>query len=415
MKDRPALKIILWAALAAAPLAAQPQLKFVVIVTRHGVRAPTWDARQLNEYSAEPWPDFGVAPGELTAHGRALVQILGSYYRERFAKEHLLHAGCTDANKVYIWADTDQRTMETGRALAESILNGCRIQVHSRDGGKDPLFSGAATADPKLAAEAVRVRAGAEPEKLILDHRAALDALQRILDGGQPTARKLLTSQGKNGNDKKGSALPDALATASTLSENLLLEYSNGMKDSQLGWGRLTKDRLYQVLELHRVYADLTRRTQYLARVRGSNLLRHILASLQQAVSGMAEPGALGPPDTSLLVLSGHDTNLSNLSGMLGVSWTLAGYQPDETPPGGAIIFSLWQDRKSSQLTVRTEYLAASLDQMRSATPLTEKAPPLREALSIPGCGNASGCSWAEFDRLVRSQIDPSAVDFQVR
>jgi 4-phytase/acid phosphatase len=40
-------------------------------------------------------------------------------------------------------------------------------------------------------------------------------------------------------------------------------------------------------------------------------------------------------------MLCGHDTNLSNLSGMLGLSLKLPGYQPDDTPPGGALVFSL--------------------------------------------------------------------------
>src|SRR5450755_634837 len=53
---------------------------------------------------------------------------------------------------------------------------------------------------------------------------------------------------------------------------------------------------------------------------------------------GKRVPGALGRPGDALLILVGHDTNLSNLSGMLHLSWHLPGYQPDDTPPGGALI-----------------------------------------------------------------------------
>jgi hypothetical protein len=64
-------------------------------------------------------------------------------------------------------------------------------------------------------------------------------------------------------------------------------------------------------------------------------------------------PGALDSPGTKLLILSGHDTNLSNLSGMLGPSRRLPGYQPDDTPPGGALIFSLWQQPDTAPYSVR--------------------------------------------------------------
>ncbi len=139
--------------------------------------------------------------------------------------------------------------------------------------------------------------------------------------------------------------LTGPFSAGSTFSENLLLEYANGFEGAELGWGRLTRENLLKVLSLHAVYADLMRRTPYLARARGSNLL-----DARAAFDGTggnrqaASQGALGRPGDALLVLSGHDTNLSNLSGMLGLSWNLPGYQPDDTPPGGALIFSLWRD-----------------------------------------------------------------------
>ena len=106
-------------------VAAPPQPRYVVIVTRHGVRSPTGDNARLNPYSAEPWPQWSVAPGILTPHGRALMQLMGTYYREWLTSEHLLSPeGCGDAGRIYIHADTDQRTLETGRALAETLLPG---------------------------------------------------------------------------------------------------------------------------------------------------------------------------------------------------------------------------------------------------------------------------------------------------
>lgn len=400
-------------------LGAAPELKYVVILSRHGVRSPTWDRARLNQYSTEPWPDWGVPSGDLTAHGRELIKILGTYYREWLASEHLLTpSGCRDANRVYIRADTDQRTLETGRAFAESILPDCGGAVHSQTPGeKDPLFSGVSPPEPALAIEALRRRLGTNPQKVVADHLGEFDTLQRILTAGKSAPKTLIDPQRPVAIAMRNNTveLEGPLATASSLSEDLLLEYADGMQGEKLGWGRLTRDTLVRVLELHRIYADLMRRTPYLATIRGSNLLAHIVASMEQAASGRTVKGALGPADTALLVLAGHDTNQSNAAGILTLSWALPGYPRDETPPGGALIFCMWLNPATKRHFVRIEYLAASLDQMHNAARLTTAAPPPSIQLTIPGCKEAvgePGCSWEEFKTVARHSIASDRLDF---
>ena len=208
----------------------------------------------------------------------------------------------------------------------------------------------------------------------------------------------------------KGRSLEMAgpLAIGSTFSENLLLEYTDGFKGTELGWGRLTRENLERVLEVHTVYADLMRRTPYLAQAHSSNLLAHVLRSLEQAATGKATAGALGKPGDAVLLLVGHDTNLSNLSGMLGLSWKLAGYQPDDTPPGGALIFSLWRD-PAGQYFVKLRYVAQSLDQMRDAQKLSMAAPPEGQDVALPGCPTAA-CSWDAARLIIEKAVAPEFV-----
>jgi 4-phytase / acid phosphatase len=398
--------------LAAWPVSSanKPELQYVVIVSRHGVRSPTWENARLNAYSAEPWPQWPVPPGNLTPHGYRLIQMMGAYYRQWLRAEHLLSAsGCQDAPHIYIRSDTEQRTRETGRAFAESLLPDCAIEAHAQpDGERDPLFSGFGTPDRQKMLAAVRERLGADPQKLVADHRVALKTLQSIV-GGKPleAATVGVTPEGRS------LELTGPFATGSTFSEDLLLEYAEGMKGRDLGWGRLTRDRLERVLEIHAVYADLMRRTPYLARARGSNLLAHVLRSLDQATSGKPIGGALGRPGDEVLLVAGHDTNLSNLSGMLGLSWKLQGYQPDDTPPGGALIFSLWRD-PAGQYSLKLRYVAQSLDQMRNALmrgadKLSLAAPPESEDVALPGCPS-SGCPWDAARRAIEKAIDPEFV-----
>jgi 4-phytase/acid phosphatase len=97
---------------------------------------------------------------------------------------------------------------------------------------------------------------------------------------------------------------------------------------------------------------------------------------------------------------------------MLGLSWRLRGYQPDDTPPGGALVFSLWRD-DAGQDSVTAQYIAQSLDQMRNADRLTVAAPPVSQKVSIPGCQTGSdsyGCTWDRFKAAMQKATDSAFV-----
>ena len=122
------------------------KLRMVVILSRHGVRSPTWTQARLDSYSALPWPKWSVPPGDLTSRGYELVKQFGSFDRASLAATGLLPAqGCGDAAKAYVWADTDQRTIASGKALAEGLFPGCAPQIHGlAEGENDTLFHPAA-------------------------------------------------------------------------------------------------------------------------------------------------------------------------------------------------------------------------------------------------------------------------------
>ena len=70
------------------------RLRFVVYLSRHGVRSPTGKLAGDDRYSAAPWPAWDVSPGYLTAHGQ-LMKLFGAYDRAQLAGEGLLSAtGC---------------------------------------------------------------------------------------------------------------------------------------------------------------------------------------------------------------------------------------------------------------------------------------------------------------------------------
>jgi 4-phytase/acid phosphatase len=170
--------------------------------------------------------------------------------------------------------------------------------------------------------------------------------------------------------------------------------------------------KVMEVMRLHAAYADLVRQTPYVARVQSSNLLSHILRSMEQAVKGSAVTGSLGQLGDLVQIIVGHDTNISNIAGSLGIGWLLDGYQPNDTPPGSALVFELWEQNQG-EMTVSTYYVGQSLEQMRKTLPLTLDAPPLKSAIFIPGCSRADTkltCAWDAFKHTLENAIDPAFV-----
>ena len=227
------------------------QLQFVVLIGRHGVRSPTGKTGQLNRYAELPWPAWSVPPGYLTEHGARLMTLLGSYDRELLAAEGLLKpAGCEDAGHIRIVADSDQRTRETGKALAAGLAPGCAIEVRALpEGTPDPLFhplaAGVGNPDKLLATAAISGRIGANPLGLAEAYRPQLEALEEVLRGCKLGAECAGTTAAQSLFDISSSIAPGQgdhlvelrtpLSTASTMAENLLLEYTEGMDSANVG------------------------------------------------------------------------------------------------------------------------------------------------------------------------------------
>ncbi len=426
--------IIRWAALLiggfsvgqGADLASDDHLQFALIVTRHGVRPPLETNAAMAKYAAEPWPEWGVPPGHLTAHGARLMELMGAYYRARYVRAGLL-TGRTEQDRaqLYFRTDSDQRTQASALRLAAGLLPGGPPVIHARPTGTpDPLFSPAKLPlghpDRALAAAAGLGRIGADPEALIAAHAAAYATLQHVLFGDAPVPAGKRSLFGRPvtvvpGPSRDGSVLvlSDPLHQAMVLTEDFILEYAEGMPLAQVGWGRVNRKTLTQLLELHSLYFDLTQRTLYPAQVQASNLGQHICHTLVQAATGRAVPGAIGDPGQRVVVVVGHDTNLQNLSGLFGLSWILPGTQAQPVLPGSALVFELWRRGADGAGEVRVHYVSQTLDQMRNGEVLTLEHPPAEAPIFIPGCSTAGpgyGAPLARFEALVRRVVDPDFV-----
>jgi 4-phytase/acid phosphatase len=347
------------------------------------------------------------------------MELFGAYDRQLLAGERLLSAtGCQDAPHVRFIADSDQRTRESGSALAAGMFPACPPTVSALpEGTNDSLFhslaAGVGKDDPGPTVAAIAARIGGGPQRLTENYRPQLAELDSILatcgtavaGGNKRVSLFDVPSSLAAGKGDRGAELKGPLMTAGSLAENLLLEYTEGMPAAQVGWGCVDGTKLRELMALHTASSDFTRRTKAVARMQVSNLLDHIRRALEQAATGEAVAGSPAAPSDRVLFLVGHDTNIANITGLLDLTWILDGRR-DDTPPGGALIFELWRST-SGEYSVRTFYTAQTLEQMRNSTVLTSQHPPERVPVALPGCTRADlSCSWKEFDRVLREAVD---------
>ncbi len=384
-------------------------LQYVVVLSRHGVRPPLSKPGEIDKYSAAPWPQWEVKPGHLTPHGYELMKIFGAWDRTKFAGQGLFAAtGCADAAHVTVLADSDERTRETAKALAEGMFPGCALDVHARpEGEPDPLFRGGHS-DAALETAAVAGRIGGNANNLTQAFRPQLTALDQVLAGcgkvqvTNPNRTSIFDVPASVGMGPGYSGILHGPVNAgSTLVENLLLEYTDGKSD--VGWGCVDGAKLRALMQIDTASWEYGVRTKAVAQALASGLVEHIEQSMEQNMTGKPVDGALGKPGDRMLLLVGHDTNIASVSGLLGINWIVDG-RVDDTPPGGALLFEIWRSRGDGHRFVRLEYTAQTLEQMREGQALSPANPPAALPIFIPGCsGSDMSCTWDGFASVVHS------------
>ncbi len=374
---------------------AVPKLERVVIVARHGVRSPTGDAAKLQRYAAEAWPEWPVAPGELTPHGAANATLAGAWLRTRYASMGLLPAtGCPAPGDVAVWSDgKDHRTVATGAALLDGFAPGCGIENgHAADGRPDPVFSG-------IESGACPVPPG-EAASLVPVLQDQLDHLPDSYTNGMAALRMVLgptSCKGAGGTcwwDEKnvvrvsdgGVKLQGPLATGASLAEALSLEFQEGFAGASLGWGRLDATRLETIMAVHNLASALIRRNQVIASHNGAVLAQRVLSALS---------GELAP---LLTIFVGHDTTLDNLAGIFGLDWVHPG-QADATPPDGMLAFELFRDEGGRE-KVAISFIYQTALQLRERRLLNVSDSSRVSPVSSPMCGD-SNCSVQSLREMV--------------
>lgn len=397
---------------------ANDEIRAVIVLSRHGVRAPLSSESRGSLYNAQPWPAWPVASGVLTEHGSAALRLMGAWYRVRYSD--IFPNGACDPRTIYAEANTTQRTVASAKVLLEGLGSGCQVDVNAKPAGQiNPLFGPAAVsqqADPNKLANAIQGRLGARPDWWTNAFASPLEEMRHVL----------LDCAGADcdGSKKSLLAAPAVIAAApgrglvtvdgpvamgADFAEHFLLQYTEGFPMEKVGWGRVSRAALDRLMEMNTRYHDFVLRTPYFARIAASDLAFRMKATLRQTAEGREMPGALGTPQDRFILLAGHDANLTWLGGLLRMDWLLPDQTFNATTPGSAIVLELHRNRTSGECSVRALFVSQTLDQIRALKPLTGAEQPAVAPLFIPDCSGATtdySCTLEAFGQAVDAAVD---------
>jgi 4-phytase/acid phosphatase len=382
------MRLLLLAATLLTPLpaAAQDRVERVVMLMRHGVRAPIVGEAPLDTKVAGQWPTWPVAPEFLTPHGaKAIAQLA------RYDRRWLGTTGCPKPGTVRIHTNTPERTIATGRAYADALAPGCNLPVeHNPAGQVDPLFeplrAGATAFDATKAVAAITAYTGGV-NALTARHAAAIRELDRVLGCGLPAG---CSTPGpatlKPSADGRGIDFTGPIRATSGTAQVILLQYAEGMPMRDVGFGRADAATIKRLGVLHAALFDVFTRSPYMAAHQAGPLGDYMLRSLT------------APTGPRLDVLVGHDTNVTALAAALGVDLDAPGFALNDAAPGGALVLTRRRDARGAYATL--SYRVQPLDAIRAGAATVVDRP-----IAIPGC--ARRCPLDQFDKLLRAKLAP--------
>ena len=309
----------------------------IVIVIRHGLRAPTETAAELTALAGRRFPDWPVAPGELTPRGEARLGDMARSLSVDLRASGFLDTKCY--THATVWADArDRRTRRSGDIVAAALGPCAGASQYSTSGHADPLF------------DATRANTCALP-KATPQHLPAQERASQIA-----AAQYLAYAQG------------------------LQFQAASGRKGSQLAEVRAAMQSHEKLVA--RQFGTLSG-----AGARTAALTQAITTFLD----GRETTNSPLIANARVAAIIGHDTDLAGLRAVFGLDWTLPG-QPDSTAPATGIMFRRRVDPTSGRQMIRAIVYYQTLRQIRTGLPLRAH----RMVLHFNACHAGTACDWSK-------------------
>ena len=383
----------------------------VIIFMRHSVRSPTKSRVALDRWSSRRWPSWSATPGYLSGNGFFLARMMGlgisTYYR-RYINHYTLGS---KHFKLKVFADNMERTVATGTGVVEGFRPVQHVIIGHILHGKDPLFHAVKMhACPVNKSITEKRYLQSISHSLLNNYKydIYMDEMKNILCPDDLN-RKVVAVCALNSPNKvvikNHVNINGALHVANAVGESFLMEYADGKPCSQVGWGKVCSLKVMShMLYLRNLYARIVREDYYYAR-HGATPVMKLIVRLLGSTNRYQAPAQVPSSLTraNMLILIGHDVNISEISGMLHLRYQLIA-QPDRTPPDMALAFELLQ-AANGQRYIGLRIFYFKLKEMRTAVLQKRYYKPVVTAGLMPGCHKGPKhdlCTLAQFQQLVR-------------
>lgn len=351
-------------------------LSKVVMLTRHGVAAPVADG-QLPRISGKAWPQWPVAPGQLSDRGALLLTAQWAELRTLYIEAGLLPIQKTET-RVFVRADNSPRSRGSAEALLRGLTPGTLPAYAVVDVDPDPLFepvrAGLVIFDPAGTAQAVldNIRGDLFQFRDVLTEPLAL--LDQLTG---PLPAEVCGSLNLSGACRLTDMSPSisimdrgrrveirgGLGMGAHLVDLLVQEYAQ-WPQQDAAWGLADAAALRKLLPLHSEVFNALHRTPLLAAIYGGPLLRDMATALY---SRHADPRL---NEASCAVFVGNDANLAAVGALLGIEWQASGFPPNALPPNTVLVMELWKNPGGAS-QVRFRVFLQSLDFMHAPLDVT--------------------------------------------
>lgn len=372
------------------------QLKEVVILSRHNIRAPlSSDGSALGRLTPHHWTNWSSASSELTSRGGVLETMMGQFFRKWTVSEGLFKENTVPTtSEVFFYANSMQRTIATAQYFSSGFMPIANIDIkHRYTASKmDPVFTPRLTklsdAFKKEAMKQINAMGGKKGIVGINEQlKESYDITAKVLDLKESPACKSGEACAFDDYNTQfiftlfdEPRMKGSLKLANSASDAFVLQYYEEPDAKKAAFGHdITLEDWTKIAKIKDVYGDVLFTAPIVAANVAHPLIQYIFDELNSE-------------GRKFTFLCGHDSNIASVNAALGVeNYELPNAIEKKTPIGSKVVFEKWVDAAGKEY-IAMNLVYQSVDQLRNMTILNLQNPPMIYPLKLKGVNaNADG------------------------